>query len=86
MRSKHSSEAPPAAARFDCPPPAGDGIAGRGPSYGIATLRVDGGDALAVYQATAEARSMAAGQGVPVLIEAMSYRAGHHSTSDDSTR
>lgn len=38
---------------------AGDGIAGRGPAYGIATLRVDGGDARAVYNATAEARRIA---------------------------
>jgi hypothetical protein len=38
---------------------AGDGIAGRGPGYGIATLRVDGGDARAVYNATAEARRIA---------------------------
>lgn len=29
---------------------AGDGIAGRGPSYGIATIRVDGGDARAVSE------------------------------------
>lgn len=65
---------------------AGDGIAARGPSYGIATLRVDGGDALAVYNATAQARAYALEKGAPVLVEAMSYRSGHHSTSDDSSR
>ena len=64
----------------------GDGIAGRGPSYGIATLRVDGGDARAVYKATAEARKLALEHSAPVLLEAMSYRTGHHSTSDDSSR
>ncbi|KAL4423414.1 hypothetical protein ABPG77_009992 [Micractinium sp. CCAP 211/92] len=64
----------------------GDGIAGRGPAYGIATLRVDGGDARAVYNATAEARRIALEQQAPVLLEAMSYRSGHHSTSDDSSR
>lgn len=64
----------------------GDGIAGRGPSYGIASIRVDGGDAQAVYNATMEARHMALEHSVPVLIEAMSYRTGHHSTSDDSSR
>lgn len=64
----------------------GDGIAGRGPSYGIATVRVDGGDARAMYNATAEARRIALERSAPVLIEAMSYRAGHHSTSDDSSR
>lgn len=64
----------------------GDGIAGRGPAYGIATLRVDGGDARAVFNATAEARRIALEQQAPVLLEAMSYRSGHHSTSDDSSR
>ena len=64
----------------------GDGIAGRGPSYGIATLRVDGGDARAVFNATAEARRLALERSAPVLVEAMSYRSGHHSTSDDSSR
>jgi 2-oxoisovalerate dehydrogenase E1 component alpha subunit len=64
----------------------GDGIAGRGPSYGVATIRVDGGDAQALYSATAQARSHALQHSAPVLIEAMSYRVGHHSTSDDSSR
>ncbi|KAK9845980.1 hypothetical protein WJX81_007528 [Elliptochloris bilobata] len=64
----------------------GDGIAGRGPSYGIPSVRVDGGDARAVYNATAAARDIALRHGGPVLIEAMSYRSGHHSTSDDSSR
>jgi 2-oxoisovalerate dehydrogenase E1 component alpha subunit len=64
----------------------GDGIAGRGPSYGISTIRVDGGDARAVFNATAEARRRALETSQPVLIEAMSYRTGHHSTSDDSSR
>ena len=48
---------------------AGDGIAGRGPSYGIPSVRVDGGDARAVYNATAAARDVALRQGGPVLIE-----------------
>lgn len=64
----------------------GDGIAARGPSYGIPTVRVDGGDALAVHEATKEARHVALSRGAPVLLEAMSYRSGHHSTSDDSSR
>ncbi|XP_045533113.1 2-oxoisovalerate dehydrogenase subunit alpha, mitochondrial [Pieris brassicae] len=62
----------------------GDGIAARGPSMGIHTIRVDGTDTLAVYNAVTKAREMAL-QNKPVLIEAMSYRVGHHSTSDDST-
>lgn len=64
----------------------GDGIAGRGPGYGMATIRVDGGDARAVYNATAAARAAIIESGRPVLLECMSYRSGHHSTSDDSTR
>lgn len=63
----------------------GDGIASRGVGYGIETLRVDGTDILAVYEATKEARRRALeGGGRPILLEFMSYRVQHHSTSDDS--
>eukprot|EP01132_Coremiostelium_polycephalum_P005682 gene5682-7072_t len=65
----------------------GDGIAGRGPNgYGIKTIRVDGNDIWAVYNVTKLARKIAVEEGRPVLIEAMTYRVGHHSTSDDSSR
>ena len=69
----------------------GDGIAARGRGYGMHTIRVDGNDIFAVYEATKLARSIALGEDgtgktKPVLIEAMTYREGHHSTSDDSTR
>jgi len=63
----------------------GDGVASRGPGYGIATIRVDGNDLFAVYNATKAAREIAIRESRPVLIEAMTYRLGHHSTSDDST-
>ena len=36
----------------------GDGIAVRGPSYGITTIRVDGNDVFAVYNATKKAREI----------------------------
>ncbi|KAL8715758.1 MAG: hypothetical protein Q9220_000425 [cf. Caloplaca sp. 1 TL-2023] len=63
----------------------GDGIASRGIGYGIDTVRVDGNDIFAVREATKEARRMALEDGgKPILIEAMSYRVSHHSTSDDS--
>lgn len=69
----------------------GDGIASRGAGYGMETIRVDGNDILAVRQVTKKARDIALGldkdgDGLtkPVLIEAMSYRVSHHSTSDDS--
>ncbi len=61
----------------------GNGIASRGVGYGIKTLRVDGNDILAVIKATQTARAYALKEDAPVLIEAMSYRLGAHSTSDD---
>jgi 2-oxoisovalerate dehydrogenase E1 component alpha subunit len=61
----------------------GNGIASRGVGYGIKTLRVDGNDILAVVKATQIARTYALKENAPVLIEAMSYRLGAHSTSDD---
>ncbi|KAJ3043399.1 hypothetical protein HDV00_005097 [Rhizophlyctis rosea] len=63
----------------------GDGIASRGHGYGIDTIRVDGNDVLAVYNAMKEARRRAIEGPRPILIEALTYRVGHHSTSDDST-
>ncbi|KAF9150083.1 hypothetical protein BG015_008105 [Linnemannia schmuckeri] len=63
----------------------GDGIASRGVGYGMHTIRVDGNDVWAVYKATQEARKIAVEKHKPVLIEAMTYRVGHHSTSDDSS-
>lgn len=62
----------------------GDGIASRGPGYGTLTIRVDGNDVLAVKVAVAEAKRRALRESRPVLIELMTYRIGHHSTSDDS--
>lgn len=62
----------------------GDGIASRGIGYGIDTIRVDGNDVMAVYAVTQAARELAVSCQRPVLVEAMSYRVSHHSTSDDS--
>ena len=47
----------------------GDGIAARGRAYGIPAVRVDGGDARAVYCATKEARRIALEESTPVLLE-----------------
>ncbi|XP_077645303.1 2-oxoisovalerate dehydrogenase subunit alpha, mitochondrial isoform X2 [Lonchura striata] len=63
----------------------GDGIAARGPGYGLPSVRVDGNDVFAVFNATREARRRAVAENRPFLIEAMTYRIGHHSTSDDSS-
>jgi 2-oxoisovalerate dehydrogenase E1 component alpha subunit len=64
----------------------GDGIAGRAAGYGIKAIRFDGNDLLAVHDATKFARQYSLEHNRPVFLEAMSYRAGHHSTSDDATR
>lgn len=52
----------------------GDGIAARGPGYGVHTVRVDGNDILAVYSAVKEARRLCTEEGRAVLVEAMTYR------------
>ena len=52
----------------------GDGIAARGPGYGIHTIRVDGNDVLAVYSAVKEARRLCIEEGRAVLVETMTYR------------
>ena len=62
----------------------GDGIAIRGIAYGIPTIRIDGNDVFAVYNAVKEARNIIINDKTPVLIESMSYREGDHSTSDFS--
>lgn len=63
----------------------GDGIASRGLGYGIDTIRVDGNDIFAVREVMLEAKKRALeGDCKPILVEAMSYRVSHHSTSDDS--
>lgn len=52
----------------------GDGIVSRGPGYGIATIRVDGNDILAVYNATIKARDYVMTNTRPLILEAMTYR------------
>jgi 2-oxoglutarate dehydrogenase complex dehydrogenase (E1) component-like enzyme len=47
----------------------------------MAAIRVDGNDVFAVHAAVREAREYALANSAPVLIEAMTYRLGHHSTS-----
>jgi 2-oxoisovalerate dehydrogenase E1 component alpha subunit len=58
-------------------------FAARGIGYGIASLRIDGNDALAVYAATEWAAERARTNQGPTLIEHFTYRAEGHSTSDD---
>jgi 2-oxoisovalerate dehydrogenase E1 component alpha subunit len=58
-------------------------FAQRAVGYGIAGLRVDGNDALAVYAAVKWAAERARSNAGPTLIEFFTYRAEGHSTSDD---
>ena len=61
-------------------------FAARGVGCGIASLRVDGNDFLAVHAASLWAAERARSNLGPTLIEWVSYRAGAHSTSDDPSR
>lgn len=54
--------------------------------YGMPGIRVDGNDVLACYSVTAEAAARARAGGGPTLIEAVTYRLGPHTTSDDPSR
>lgn len=65
---------------------AGDGIAVRGIAYGMPTIRVDGNDIFAIYNACKQAREIIISEKRPALVEAISYRVGDHSTSDFSQR
>ncbi|MBN8511205.1 MAG: 3-methyl-2-oxobutanoate dehydrogenase (2-methylpropanoyl-transferring) subunit alpha [Burkholderiales bacterium] len=61
-------------------------FAARGVGCGIASLRVDGNDFLAVLAASRWAAERARRNLGPTLIEWVTYRAGPHSTSDDPAR
>jgi 2-oxoisovalerate dehydrogenase E1 component alpha subunit len=61
-------------------------FAARGVGCGIASLRVDGNDFLAVLAASRWAIERARSNLGPTLIEWVTYRAGAHSTSDDPSR
>jgi 2-oxoisovalerate dehydrogenase E1 component alpha subunit len=64
----------------------GTTFAARGVGAGIASLRVDGNDFLAVLAASRWAAERARRNLGPTLIEWVTYRAGAHSTSDDPSR
>ncbi len=61
-------------------------FAARGVGAGIASLRVDGNEFLAVYAASHWAAERARRNLGPTLIEWVTYRAGPHSTSDDPSK
>jgi pyruvate dehydrogenase E1 component alpha subunit len=61
-------------------------LADRAPGFGIPSIRVDGNDVLAVMAATRSALDRARTGGGPTFIEAVTYRMGPHTTSDDPSR
>jgi pyruvate dehydrogenase E1 component alpha subunit len=58
-------------------------LADKAIGYGMPAIRVDGGDVLAVYDATREAVARARAGDGPTFIEAVTYRAAPHATADD---
>lgn len=61
-------------------------IAVKGRAYGIPSVRADGNDLLAMYAVLTQAADRARRGDGPTFIEAVTYRIGAHSTSDDPTR
>jgi len=61
-------------------------IAIKGLAYGLPSLRVDGNDVFAMYVAIKQAVDRARSGGGASFIEALTYRLGAHSSSDDPTR
>ncbi|MDH3499250.1 MAG: pyruvate dehydrogenase (acetyl-transferring) E1 component subunit alpha [Acidimicrobiia bacterium] len=61
-------------------------IAQKAEAYGVPGTVADGNDVLAVFAATTEAADRARSGGGPTLIEAVTYRAGPHTTNDDPRR
>ncbi len=65
---------------------ASESIAVKANAYGFAGVKVDGNDAIAVYQAVRAAVDGARNGGGPTLVECETYRIGAHSSSDDPSR
>jgi pyruvate dehydrogenase E1 component alpha subunit len=65
---------------------ASESIAIKSVAYGIKGIQVDGNDFFAMYAAMKKARELALQNSEPILIEAVTYRKGAHTTSDDPTK
>jgi len=61
-------------------------FASKAAGYGVSGVRVDGNDALAVFRVMREAAHRARQGDGPALVEALTYRVGAHTTSDDPSR
>lgn len=64
---------------------ASQGVAIKAVAYGMQSFKIDGNDFFAVYETLKKARKICLEQHQPILIEAVTFRAGAHSTSDDPT-
>jgi 2-oxoisovalerate dehydrogenase E1 component alpha subunit len=60
-----------------------EGLAERASRYGMTSFCIDGNDFFAIHETVSRARAYCLAQKEPVFIEAMTYRMGAHSTSDD---
>jgi pyruvate dehydrogenase E1 component alpha subunit/2-oxoisovalerate dehydrogenase E1 component alpha subunit len=65
---------------------ASETLAIKAQAYGFEGVKIDGNDAVAVYQATRAAVEKARRGAGPTFIEAETYRIGAHSSSDDPSR
>ena len=65
---------------------ASESIAQKAIAYGIKGIQIDGNDVLGVYKATKEALDRARNGEGPTLIEAITFRLGDHTTSDDASK
>jgi len=61
-------------------------IAVKARAYGMPGIRADGNDVLAMHKVMTEAVGRARAGGGPTFVEAVTYRMGAHSTSDDPSR
>jgi pyruvate dehydrogenase E1 component alpha subunit len=58
----------------------------RGAGFGVPGVRIDGNDVLASYAVTAKHMDDAREGAGPFMIEALTYRIGAHTSSDDPTK
>ena len=65
---------------------ASETLAQKAEGYGVEGVQVDGNDVLAMYVATLNAVEKARRGEGPTMIEALTYRMGPHSSSDDPSR